>query len=164
MKTLCLETYVHLLISFWLLAKSLIFNLTRVELNNYKNENSNHILPQFLATHFRRFGLQIQSAGEIYQTIQLRDSRRARSANVTKICGSSPSRPADLCAVRESGAVNEQVTIGEGGNVIAASAVSGHPLLRASAVSAARESKFSPTLLSGKAVKVSGVIVYNFTQ
>ena len=43
-----------------------------------------------------------------------------------------------------------------------ASAVSGHPLLRAAAVDAARMAKFSQTLLQGNPVKVSGVIVYNF--
>lgn len=74
-----------------------------------------------------------------------------------------PAYPAAAKAVRASGAVNVQVTIDEKGDVISASAVSGHPLLRASAVQAARESKFSPTLLSGKPVKVTGVIVYNFT-
>jgi TonB family protein len=74
-----------------------------------------------------------------------------------------PVYPAAAKAVRASGAVNVQVTIDEKGSVVAASAVSGHPLLRASAVQAARESTFSPTLLSGKPVKVTGVIVYNFT-
>ncbi len=73
-----------------------------------------------------------------------------------------PSYPPAARAVRASGAVNVQVMIDESGNVISASAVSGHPLLRASAVSAARSSKFSPTILSGQAVKVTGVIVYNF--
>jgi TonB family protein len=73
-----------------------------------------------------------------------------------------PTYPSAAKAVRASGAVNVQVTIDEKGNVVSASAVSGHPLLRASAVAAARESKFPPTLLSGKAVKVVGVIVYNF--
>jgi hypothetical protein len=34
--------------------------------------------------------------------------------------------------------------------------------LRAAAASAARGAKFSPTLLSGQPVKVSGVITYNF--
>lgn len=66
-------------------------------------------------------------------------------------------------AVRASGAVNVQVTIDEEGNVISASAVSGHVLLRAAAVSAARASKFSRTMLSGQPVKVTGVIIYNFT-
>jgi TonB family protein len=73
-----------------------------------------------------------------------------------------PTYPPAAKAVRASGAVNVQVTIDEKGDVISASAVSGHPLLRASAVAAAREAKFSPTLFSGKPVKVTGVIVYNF--
>jgi outer membrane biosynthesis protein TonB len=47
--------------------------------------------------------------------------------------------------------------------VISASAISGHALLRQAAESAARASKFSPTMLSGQKVKVTGVIVYNFT-
>src|SRR5215213_6622582 len=73
-----------------------------------------------------------------------------------------PAYPAAAKAVRAEGAVNVQVTIDEEGNVISASAVSGHPLLRAAAVTAARASKFSPTKLQGQAVKVTGVIVYNF--
>jgi len=74
----------------------------------------------------------------------------------------TPTYPAAAKAVRASGAVNVQVTIDENGNVISATAVSGHPLLRAAAVSAARSSKFTPTKLSGEPVKVTGVIVYNF--
>lgn len=73
-----------------------------------------------------------------------------------------PSYPAAARAVKASGAVNVQVTIDEQGNVISASAVSGHPLLRASSVQAARASKFSATMLSGQPVKVTGIIVYNF--
>ncbi len=73
-----------------------------------------------------------------------------------------PQYPAAARAVRASGEVKVQVTINESGNVITANAVSGHPLLRASAVQAARASKFSPTLLSGTPVKLTGVIVYNF--
>jgi TonB family protein len=74
-----------------------------------------------------------------------------------------PEYPPAAKAVKASGAVNVQVTIDEEGNVISASAISGHPLLRAAAVSAARESKFSPTTFEGQKVKVIGVIVYNFT-
>ena len=61
-----------------------------------------------------------------------------------------------------SGTVVVQVTIDENGNVISAHAVSGHPLLQAVAVAAARGAKFSPTKLSGQPVKVTGVITYNF--
>lgn len=73
-----------------------------------------------------------------------------------------PPYPPAARAVRASGAVSVQVLIDENGNVVSASAVSGHPLLRAAAVQAARGAKFSPTMLSGQAVKVSGVITYNF--
>ncbi|HEX8368842.1 MAG TPA: TonB family protein [Pyrinomonadaceae bacterium] len=65
-------------------------------------------------------------------------------------------------AVKASGAVNVQVLIDEKGNVVSASAVSGHQLLRQSAEQAARASKFTPTFLTGQPVKVTGVIVYNF--
>jgi TonB family protein len=73
-----------------------------------------------------------------------------------------PAYPAAAKAVRAGGSVSVQVLISESGSVISASAVSGHPLLRAAAESAARGARFSPTLLSGQAVKVSGVITYNF--
>lgn len=73
-----------------------------------------------------------------------------------------PAYPAAARAVKAQGAVNVKVTIDEEGNVISAEAVSGHPLLQQAAVQAAQQSKFKPTLLSGQAVKVTGVIVYNF--
>lgn len=73
-----------------------------------------------------------------------------------------PEYPSAAKAVGAEGAVNVQVTINEEGNVIAAKVFSGHPLLRKSAGKAALASKFKPTILSGKAVKVNGVVVYNF--
>jgi protein TonB len=73
-----------------------------------------------------------------------------------------PPYPPAARAVRASGAVTVQVLIDESGAVVSASAVSGHPLLRAAAVQAARGARFSPTQLSGQPVKVSGVITYNF--
>ena len=73
-----------------------------------------------------------------------------------------PPYPPAARAVRAAGAVSVQVLIDESGNVVSATAVSGHPLLRAAAVQAARGARFSPTQLSGQPVKVSGVITYNF--
>lgn len=74
----------------------------------------------------------------------------------------TPVYPPAAKAVKAEGAVNVQVTLDEEGNVISATAVSGHPLLRAASVKAAREAKFAPVLLSGQPVKVTGVLVYNF--
>jgi protein TonB len=73
-----------------------------------------------------------------------------------------PAYPAIARAARAAGTVVVQVTIDENGNVVSAHAVSGHPLLQAVAVGAARQAKFSPTKLSGQPVKVTGVIQYNF--
>ncbi len=73
-----------------------------------------------------------------------------------------PAFPAAARAVGASGAVSVQVLIDENGDVVSASAVSGHPLLRAAAAQAARGAKFSPTQLQGMPVKVSGIITYNF--
>jgi len=73
-----------------------------------------------------------------------------------------PGYPPAAKALRASGAVSIQVLIYEDGSLYSASAVSGHPLLRRSAEIAACSSIFSPTLLMGNPVKVSGVITYNF--
>lgn len=73
-----------------------------------------------------------------------------------------PAYPPIAKAAHASGTVVVQVLIDENGNVVSARAVSGHPLLQAVAVGAARQAKFSPTKLSGQPVKVTGVIQYNF--
>ena len=61
-----------------------------------------------------------------------------------------------------AGLVTVEVVIDEKGKVIAAKATSGHVLLREVAEQAAKGARFSPTLLSGQPVKVSGEINYNF--
>jgi TonB family protein len=73
-----------------------------------------------------------------------------------------PAYPMVARNVKVSGAVMVQVLVDEGGDVISAYAVSGHPLLQAAAVDAARKAKFSPTLLQGEPVKINGVLTYNF--
>lgn len=60
------------------------------------------------------------------------------------------------------GPVVVEVTLDEGGNVIASRAVFGHPLLTEAAVKASREWKWNPTLLRGEPVKVIGSVVFNF--
>ena len=74
----------------------------------------------------------------------------------------TPTFPSIARTAHVTGSVTVQVLIDENGNVMSASAASGHPLLRPAAVAAARASKFSPTKLSGQPVKVNGVIIYNF--
>lgn len=73
-----------------------------------------------------------------------------------------PVYPQTARMVKASGMVAVQVLIDETGKVISAQAVSGHSLLRAAAVQAAYQARFTPTYLSHQPVKVSGVITYNF--
>jgi TonB family protein len=73
-----------------------------------------------------------------------------------------PAYPPVARAAKASGTVTVQVTVDESGKVISATAVSGHPLLQAAAVAAARQAKFAPTKLDGSPVKVTGVLTYNF--
>jgi len=73
-----------------------------------------------------------------------------------------PAYPPIARAAHAAGTVVVQVLIDENGNVVSAHAVSGHPLLQAVAVGAAKQARFSPTKLSGQPVKVTGVIQYNF--
>ena len=73
-----------------------------------------------------------------------------------------PMFPAAAKNARASGTVVVQVVIDEKGKVISAKAASGHALLRDAAVQAAKEARFSPTLLSGQPVKITGEINYNF--
>jgi hypothetical protein len=73
-----------------------------------------------------------------------------------------PEYPSDASRSRASGEVSIQVFIGETGEVLSAAAVSGHPLLIDVSVEAACKARFTPTLLRGEPVKVTGKINYNF--
>lgn len=73
-----------------------------------------------------------------------------------------PRYPAEAREARVEGVVTVQLVIGEEGDVTTARAVSGHELLRAASVEAACRARFSPTKLSGRPVKVAGVMTYRF--
>lgn len=73
-----------------------------------------------------------------------------------------PVYPPMAKTAKVSGPVVVELTVDEEGNVIAAKAVSGHPLLKDAAVEAAKGWKFNPTTLSGHPVKVIGNITFNF--
>lgn len=60
------------------------------------------------------------------------------------------------------GPVAVQIVVDEQGRVVSARATSGNPLLQPAAVQAAYRARFTPTLLGGQPVKVTGSITYNF--
>lgn len=74
-----------------------------------------------------------------------------------------PAYPPIARAAHATGEVHVRVIIDYDGKVIAAAAVSGHPLLQAASVRAAREALFAPAKLNGQPVRVTGVIRYTFS-
>jgi protein TonB len=70
----------------------------------------------------------------------------------------------EVPAGEATGVVLVQVLIDEQGSVVDARAVSGPQHLQASAVNAARLARFTPTLMMGEPVRVSGTLSYNFVR
>lgn len=76
-----------------------------------------------------------------------------------------PVYPGAAAARRLTGLVVVKVQVDETGSVIAATDMcKGPPFLSEAAVAAALKARFSPTILDGKPIMVSGVIQYNFTR
>jgi len=73
-----------------------------------------------------------------------------------------PPYPIVAKQIHLQGTVIVQVLIDESGKVLSAKAVSGNAILVPDAQRAALQARFSPTTINGQAVKVSGVISYNF--
>jgi TonB family protein len=86
----------------------------------------------------------------------------ANGLNTRAISMPKPAYPPAAAAVRAGGTVSVRLTVDEDGNVSSAEAISGHPLLRDSAVTAAKGARFAATIKDGKAVSVTGVVTYNF--
>jgi protein TonB len=74
-----------------------------------------------------------------------------------------PVYPETARRAKMTGVVTVEVVIDASGKVIGARAVSGPEMLRDAAERAARMAKFTPALLSGQPVRVSGLINYNFS-
>jgi protein TonB len=73
-----------------------------------------------------------------------------------------PAYPQIARSAHIEGVVQVSIIVDEDGNVMAAEAINGHPLLQQAAVEAARQWKFRPTLLNGRPIKVSGVLKFTF--
>lgn len=121
---------------------------------------------KFSPTYLNGIGVKIKGT-IVYRFVAGGNERKDEGLNGGVLNGKAvilpkPEYPAAAKAVKAQGTVSVQVLIDEGGNVISAEAISGHPLLRAASVDAARGAQFSPTVMNGSVVKVSGVLTYNF--
>jgi protein TonB len=75
----------------------------------------------------------------------------------------APTYPEMAKRARLAGLVEVEVLIDITGKVISAKATKGPPLLMQAAEQAAKQARFTPTLLSGQPVRIAGTINYNFT-
>jgi TonB family protein len=73
-----------------------------------------------------------------------------------------PKYPAEAKTTHAFGEVQVKVLVDETGKVISAEALFGPESLRQAAVDAAKLARFKPTIVDGVAVKVSGILTYNF--
>jgi TonB family protein len=105
---------------------------------------------------------------EIQQQLSGRDVADS-SKGITVLNGRAlslpkPEYPGAAAARRLMGVVVVKVEIDEAGNVISARDMcQGPPFLSEASVAAARKARFTPTMLDGQPIKVTGVIQYNFT-
>jgi len=82
-----------------------------------------------------------------------------RDGNTIYLSGQGPR---DKDGKHITGTVKVDVTVDEQGRVIAAEATSGPKELRAAAVEAAKQARFTAPRLHGQLIKIDGVLVYKF--
>jgi TonB family protein len=82
--------------------------------------------------------------------------------NGAAISRPKPNYPAKAKARGITGSVLVYVKIDEEGKVYLAKSCGGQSMLRRAAIEAAYKARFHPTTMSGKPIKIDGVLVYNF--
>ncbi|HEX8174637.1 MAG TPA: tetratricopeptide repeat protein [Pyrinomonadaceae bacterium] len=100
-----------------------------------------------------------------YDESNKRADRNLEMAGI--IAGSSISSPPpkylpEAKSQRVTGSVIFKVTVDESGKVVAVTPICGHPLLIKGAEQAIWNSRYQPTMVAGKPVKVTGIAIYNF--
>ena len=72
--------------------------------------------------------------------------------------------PGEARKTHAAGEVKVRVIVDETGRVLAADVISGPKPLWLAAIDAARKARFKPTLVDGTAVKITGILTYNFVE
>ena len=75
-----------------------------------------------------------------------------------------PPYPEEAKAKKVGGVVRVKIVIDEEGHPIWARGIEGHPLLLDASIKAACQSRHSPQKISGRAVRTSRIISYNFAN
>lgn len=76
----------------------------------------------------------------------------------------TPIYPGEARKAHISGQVKVRVIVDETGRVLTADVISGPKQLVLAAIDAARKARFKPTLVGGSAVKITGILTYEFVE
>ncbi|MEA2206770.1 MAG: hypothetical protein QOE77_3546 [Blastocatellia bacterium] len=132
--------------------------------------------PQLLSEARDRYSCLLRKSNRIKEAAELEDfsfkamnptSRTSQPLEGGVLNGRAvnlvvPPYPPEAKTSRTTGRVTVRVLIDQHGRVIRACAIDGPSVFVSVAESAALSSTFTPTLLSGQQVNVSGIIIYNF--
>jgi TonB family protein len=118
--------------------------------------------PQALQLILRRKGTSVQVIIVAKRGVTLRNELQTAHREITEPLVARVATMLGKTGRPVERMVTVQVIIDEQGNVSEARAVSGHPLLQAVCVAAARQARFLPMEVEDEPVKVTGVITYNF--
>ncbi len=83
---------------------------------------------------------------------------KGKVLNMTK-----PEYPLEAKRSHISGSVIFKITVDEVGNISTVKTLCGPPILVKSAESSIRQAQMEATIVAGKSVKITGIIIYNFT-
>jgi TonB family protein len=75
-----------------------------------------------------------------------------------------PIYPGEARKAKVTGQVKVRVIVAETGKVLSADIVTGPKQLWLAAIEAARQARFTPTLIGGSAVKITGILTYDFVE
>ena len=75
-----------------------------------------------------------------------------------------PIYPGEARKAKVTGQVKVRVIVAETGKVLSADIVSGPKQLWLAAIEAARQARFNPTVIGGSAVKITGILTYDFVE
>jgi len=106
--------------------------------------------------------LQTRASATLFPGVRKAGRVTGTVVNGTRVSMPQPKYPKYVRKQKLSGSVNVSIVIDVDGTVISACAVDGPPSLAQVSEAAALRSLFTPTSLDGVAVRVSGVISYNF--
>jgi TonB family protein len=115
---------------------------------------------------FSAFEISAQKKDKVELNLRLQQPKVAAKCQDLKL-GSivqmpSPKYPPDAKTKKIGGTVEVMVKVDESGKVLEVLSISGNIALHGTAIEAALKAKFSPTYCDGKAVIITGLLLYNF--